>query len=346
MDQFNTKQMEEQKKDQPNLELNWTQPAMEQININQYTDQPYYKNDYEIHNSKKIISRAGFALLILGLVVIGSQTVVDILINYLCPSVAQTDWYVWAITALSMVGIGFPIYCLMISRIPNSTRGEARKMSPLRFVMIFFICNGAMYITSFISSIFTVIIALLKGDTELLNPATEAIMNSNFVISLIYAAIIAPIIEELIFRKLLLDKLRRFGDIPAILMTGIAFGLFHMNLSQFFYAAVLGFIFAYVTIRTNTIKYSILLHMMINSLSTAFIMPVVINNNIIGSFIIILWIVLSITLGIIFFLVNMKKIKIEKSVPPIKMSTYFLNLGTILYTLFCFIWIIIVTIFY
>jgi membrane protease YdiL (CAAX protease family) len=199
-----------------------------------------------------------------------------------------------------------------------------------------------MYITNFFSVILTLGIAFIKGE-ELINPVAEAILNGNFIITLIYAAVVAPIFEELIFRKLLLDKLRRFGDLPAILMTGIAFGLFHMNLSQFFYAAVLGFIFAYVVIRTNTVIYSILLHMMINFIATV-MTPFATEENLIAIAIIFLWMIISITIGVVLFILNVKKIKLEKAAPLMKKSDYFFNVGTILYTLICFVVIVIYTI--
>ena len=47
-------------------------------------------------------------------------------------------------------------------------------------------------------------------------------------------------------------------------MSGIMFGLLHGNFQQFFFAALVGMLFAYVYIRTGRIRYSIYLHMAIN----------------------------------------------------------------------------------
>jgi len=189
------------------------------------------------------------------------------------------------------------------------------------------------------------IIALLKGEDimSLVNPLQEVLAGSNFIITLIYASLVAPIVEELIFRKLLLDKLRRFGDVPAILMTGFAFGLFHMNLSQFFYATALGFIFAYITIKTNTVRYSIILHIMINFIGTI-VAPMATKQNAIFSLIIMFWMLTAITLGVVFFILNVKKIKLERPTIPVeKKSIFFINLGTILYTGICLVMIAYIT---
>jgi uncharacterized protein len=312
-----------------------------QYQNNQYGMPPDYVQQYGF-TAKSIVNRVGLALFILSIVVLATQFIAEIAVAIFLPGIIETDWYAWALTALSMVGTGLPVYYLVMKRIPDSPKREIVKLKPLRFIKLFFICVSAMYLTNIISSILTVFIAMLKGDTSLINPAAEAIMDGNFIITVIYAAVVAPIVEELIFRKLLLDKLRRFGDLPAILFTGLAFGLFHMNLSQFFYAAVLGFIFAYITIQTNTVRYSIILHMMINLMGTA-ISPLATEENLIGSLLISAWILVSIAIGIVFFVISIKKIRFEKAAPVLKKSQFFLNTGTILYTAICFVMIVIIT---
>ncbi len=80
--------------------------------------------------------------------------------------------------------------------------------------------------------------------------------------------VIAPVFEELVFRKLLLDRISVYGDKIAILLSGIAFGLFHGNFYQFFYAALLGTIFAWVDLRSGKLTLPILLHFFINFLGS------------------------------------------------------------------------------
>ncbi|MDF2510532.1 MAG: putative rane protein [Herbinix sp.] len=301
-------------------------------------------NDFQMIGiaPKKIVSRAGFSLFILSLVVLGVQTLLDVLVRSTAPQIVDTNWYVWALTAISIVGIGFPVYHVLMRKIPDSPKGEVVKLKPSRFLMIFFISYMAMYFTNLLSTVLTVLISLIKGE-ELVNPVADAILGGNFFITLLYAAVVAPIIEELIFRKLLLDKVRRFGEKPAILITGVAFGLFHMNLSQFFYASVLGFIFAYVVLKTNTIKYAILLHMMIN-FSSSIMAPVLTNGKFIFIGLIFLWIITAITLGVVFSILNFKKLKLEKYQPVMKTASFFFNPGMILYFLSCLVMIIYVTV--
>ena len=76
--------------------------------------------------------------------------------------------------------------------------------------------------------------------------------------------IAAPIIEELIFRKLLIDRISPFGEKTAIFASALAFGLVHGNFSQFFYAFAIGLLFGYIYVKTRNILYTIVLHMFVN----------------------------------------------------------------------------------
>ena len=60
--------------------------------------------------------------------------------------------------------------------------------------------------------------------------------------------------------------MRRYGEKTAIVFSALAFALFHMNLFQFFYAFGLGLIFGYVYTRTSRLRYSVLMHMLIDSI--------------------------------------------------------------------------------
>ena len=85
--------------------------------------------------------------------------------------------------------------------------------------------------------------------------------------SVLAFAVVAPVAEEFIFRRLLLDRIRIFGDGAAILIGGAAVGLFHGNLNQTFYAFALGAVFTAIVLMTNRIRYTIAIHMFINGIS-------------------------------------------------------------------------------
>ena len=98
-------------------------------------------------------------------------------------------------------------------------------------------------------------------ETNVLN---DLVMNSNRFYMILTVGILAPIFEELIFRKLIIDHVLKYGELAAMLLSGIMFGMFHGNFTQFFYATALGIFFAYVYIRTGKLRYPIFYHMMVN----------------------------------------------------------------------------------
>jgi len=79
---------------------------------------------------------------------------------------------------------------------------------------------------------------------------------------------LAPVIEEYIFRKQLIDRMHIYGEKLAVVTSALMFGLFHGNLSQLFYAFALGLVFGYVYLKTGRLQYSIGLHMLINCLGS------------------------------------------------------------------------------
>lgn len=287
--------------------------------------------------ARKILSRVGWSLFWMAAATIVSQGVIFAITNYYFEEVLYSSWYGFSVTAVTVVGIGLPVFYMIIKKVPDSEQGEPQRLSVIQFIGFYFVCAAFMYLSNGFGQIINYIISLIKGG-EVINPIEEGITNSNLTLNLLYVSVIGPIVEELIFRKLLLSKLRRFGDLPAILLTGFAFGLFHMNLYQFFYATVLGIFFAYITIRTNTVRYSILLHIMINFMGSVVAMFVANSENAGYIGLLGLWVIFSITMGIILFFRNVKGVVLEKAeFPEEKKSVFLFNAGTIMFLLVCII---------
>lgn len=290
--------------------------------------------------AKKILNRIGLAMTVMAGAILLSQIVLSAILVDIFPSAEQSDWFVWILTAISMYGVGLPVVYGLTRKIPSTPKKPVKKLKIYQFIIIFFICAAAMYITNFFSVFLNFLISIIKGG-EILNPALDAIFEGNFILTFLYTAIGAPIVEELIFRKILLDKVRRFGDLPAILITGIAFGLFHMNIAQIFYATALGIIFAYVTLRTNTIRYAIILHILINTIGATLAPLAIKQGNLLLSMLLGLWVIASIIIGIVFFIVFVvakKSIQLDRGeITVSKKSVYILNVGSIIFIVICLI---------
>ena len=79
----------------------------------------------------------------------------------------------------------------------------------------------------------------------------------------LYASLLAPFFEEILFRGLVLRTLRPFGKRFAILGSALLFGLFHGNLLQTPYAFLMGLVLGYVTMEYS-ILWAMALHLFNN----------------------------------------------------------------------------------
>ncbi len=99
-------------------------------------------------------------------------------------------------------------------------------------------------------------------------------MRNPFAYNLFIVAILPCLIEEFVFRGILFHSYREKGILKAAFVSGLLFGLLHLNLNQFSYGFVLGVIFALLIEATGTIWSSILFHFVVNAhsliLSTIF----------------------------------------------------------------------------
>ncbi|XOQ47998.1 MAG: CAAX amino terminal protease self-immunity [Eubacteriales bacterium] len=108
-------------------------------------------------------------------------------------------------------------------------------------------------------------------DTDLSMPLTDD--PAVLILFFITIAVAPPIVEELIFRGIVLQRLRKFGDGFAIVGSALLFGLFHGNLVQIVFAFIAGLVMALVDVRTNSLLPSILIHFCNNAIS--FVLTVV-----------------------------------------------------------------------
>ena len=78
-------------------------------------------------------------------------------------------------------------------------------------------------------------------------------------------SVIAPIIEELIFRGLVFNRIKyNYNAVAAIIISAIVFGIYHGNLTQGVYATLLGLCLAYVYNKTENLLVPICIHISAN----------------------------------------------------------------------------------
>ncbi len=167
---------------------------------------------------------------------------------------------------------------LLVTKCPISKKitlkGFNGKDFGVCFVMTFSLSTAAALISQIILSI---IMYLSGKSSDVADNVTSITLSPevtplwiNVLIEL-YACIIGPVFEELIFRGVLLEALRKYGNAFGIIASSIMFGLAHANYIQFIPAMIIGTVWAYTAVKTGSLIPSMVLHIINNTVSSLLI---------------------------------------------------------------------------
>lgn len=113
---------------------------------------------------------------------------------------------------------------------------------------------------------------------------------------IIRVAFVAGVFEELLFRGAILAHLRKFGDITAVVVSAFIFAVAHGNPVQSVFTFILGLALGYMAVRTNSLAYPMIIHILNNLFSI--VSNIVLNSTDIDEYGYLLVIVLSAALVI------------------------------------------------
>lgn len=96
---------------------------------------------------------------------------------------------------------------------------------------------------------------------ELMQELLLELSSRKGIFTFIALVIAAPIMEELIFRGIILDGLlKRYSPVKSIILSSVLFGILHLNPWQFVSAFIGGLFIGWVYYRTRKLSLSILIH--------------------------------------------------------------------------------------
>ena len=103
---------------------------------------------------------------------------------------------------------------------------------------------------------------------NIISKVSSIIINDNhwkilIIIDIMINTIIRPFLEEIVFRGVIMNDLKKYSYKVAIVINSILFGLMHYNINNTGQYIVLGIIFSYIAYKYS-LKYSILLHILCN----------------------------------------------------------------------------------
>lgn len=139
---------------------------------------------------------------------------------------------------------------------------------PLTFCALCFAGSIATMISNFIAEI----LDRIFGTGEIPDAMAGALPQNGslgtFIVLAVTVSVVAPICEEIIFRKLLLRPLRKHGDGFAIVATSLIFGFTHGNFDQLPYAFTVGLLLGLLAVNSNSVLPTVILHTVNNLLVT------------------------------------------------------------------------------
>ena len=222
-----------------------------------------------LRGHRERFSRLGWALVAQMAAMLAVQTALLLAAQALAPVLVRSGVFLWLVSVLSAYGAGVPAAWLVLRGTEEAPPQPGAPLGPGRFFRSYLAGLGLMYLVNLATLALMGLVGLLRGQT-VENPV-DNMADYPLVLNLLLGCVIAPVCEEYLFRGLLLNRLRPYGERFAVWASALCFGLFHGNFSQFFYACAIGVLFAGVVLKTGRLRQAMLLHALINFVGTGLI---------------------------------------------------------------------------
>lgn len=307
--------------------------------------------------ASKQFSRVGWGIFAFLAVTLVVQIAAMLIVSFLRLDIIGEGWFPIALSLVSMYVFGLPVAVAIIKNRPAPKISAGRKMTAGEFFTSFCMVIGITYAGNVIGNILMAITQIMLGKS-IDNPLDSLLDGTSIWIQLFSVLVVAPLLEEFIFRKCVVTALAKYSHEGAILISGLVFGICHGNFYQFFYAFAIGIVFAYLYLRTGRLRYTVALHFLVNFLGGA--VPLLLQdglsalekvttsensaaaialfrNNGLEIFLLLVYLLfmwgIAIT-GVILFLVKRKSFRLSPDRPRIPLGmrfrTMFINSGMIL----------------
>ena len=231
-----------------------------------YTSGGYYNSEPPVlideKKEKKHFSRLGLGFALFTLISTIVATAINEIVYAISEPFHQTSLFWNLLTPVALYVFALPVLLIVISGV-ESKRPQKKKLGFGKWLLFLIISFGFMYIGALIGNGVMDRISEIVG-FDYSNALESLIDQENIWITILFTVIVAPVGEELIFRKLVIDRTNKYGGVVCILLSALMFGLMHGNFYQFFYCFGIGLILGYIYYSTGRILPCILIHATVN----------------------------------------------------------------------------------
>ena len=139
-------------------------------------------------------------------------------------------------------------------------------INPGLIILAVFATLGISNLDSIIMNLFSSVFS--ASNEQLTDSISGGLLSDNIILvilSVSYIAVIGPFLEELLCRGAILSLSGHISPEFGIFASAFIFGIFHLNISQFFNAFLLGLLLGYITYKSKSIIPSTIMHIANNS---------------------------------------------------------------------------------
>ena len=215
-------------------------------------------------DAKRYFTVVGFGVFALMLLFYLGSTALSAFLWRVSPSLFQVPFVSHAVSLFGLYLLGVPAFYLIIRRLPRGIPG-GQSVSGGDLFGGLGLAVLMMMVGNYMGQWLMAILENAMGSVQQ-NPVEMATLGVDWWINLIFMALIPCVLEELVFRKLLCDRLLPLGEGYAVVISAVTFALVHGNFYQFFYALAVGLLLATVYVKTGKIWITMLYHGAVNVL--------------------------------------------------------------------------------
>lgn len=181
----------------------------------------------------------------------------------------------YAVSALPLTifAMAFPFFLYSLRKGRASYFKALPFSSPAPFGKLFLIIIagfGLCIISNYVANLFGIVFSFTGLEPDLPEQATSSNSLDVFM-NFVASAAVAPLIEEFVFRGVLMQPLRRYGDRFAIIASSVIFALAHGRPANIVFAFLAGIILGCAVVYTRSLWVGIVIHALHNGLSVFFV---------------------------------------------------------------------------
>ena len=129
--------------------------------------------------------------------------------------------------------------------------------------------SASMLGQSIAAMILMIIIMLLYDPSHI--PQQIITTQKSFAVNVMmyfYVCLLGPVLEELLFRGVVLESIKKYNERFAIVFSALIFGLMHCNFTQAVNAFIIGLVLGAVYVRSDSIVPTCVLHILMNTFTS------------------------------------------------------------------------------